>query len=266
LVTLPEGAIPLAEAALLLACEEYPQLEISPYLDQLDEIANLAHSKIQPSDSPLNTIEAINDVLFGIMGFRGNKENYHDPRNSYFNDVLERRIGIPITLSTVYLEVARRLRFPIVGVGLPGHFLVKYSDRTQEIFLDPFNCGEILTREDCARRMSELFGDSQPFSERMLASATPREILFRMLNNLKAIYLKAHAYDKGLAMVDMMLMVQPEDLDQYRDRGLLHLQLRQFEAATKDLNHYLKVVPDSEDKEEIEEHLKELKRIRAMMN
>src|SRR6266446_1007862 len=141
LVTLPDPAIPLAEAALLMACEEYPQLEISPYLDQLDEMAAGVRSKMRAGDSPLDTINTINNVLFDVLGFRGNKENYYDPRNSFFNDVLERRIGIPITLSAVYLEVARRLPFPIVGIGMPNHFLVKYADRRQEFLLDPFNRG-----------------------------------------------------------------------------------------------------------------------------
>jgi len=266
LVTLPEGAIPLAEAALLLACEEYPQLEISPYLDQLDEIADIARPKLRSGDSPLNTIDTINDVLFGIMGFRGNTENYDDPRNSFFNDVLERRTGIPITLSAVYLEVARRLSFPIVGVGMPGHFLVKYCDPTQELFLDPFNAGEILTQDDCARRFTRMFGETQQFSERMLAAVTPRQMLFRMLNNLKTIYLKFHAFDKGLAMVDMMLLADPDALEQHRDRGILHVQMRRFEAAIRDFDLYLKGMPDSKDREQVEDHLKELRRFQAMMN
>src|SRR5262245_41928826 len=189
LITLPEGAVPLAESALLMACEEYPQLEISPYLDRLDEIADFVRPRLNPSGSALDTIAAINDVLFGVVGFRGNTENYEDPRNSFFNDVLERRVGIPITLSAVYLEVARRVSFPVSGVGMPGHFLVKYADRSEEIFLDPFNGGQILSREDCARRFAEMFGD-QEFSERMLAIASPRQMLFRMLNNLKTIYMK----------------------------------------------------------------------------
>jgi regulator of sirC expression with transglutaminase-like and TPR domain len=163
-VTLPDGAVPLAEAALLLACEEYPQLEISPYLDRLDEIADFVRPKLHTGMSPLDTIEALNEVLFGVVGFRGNTENYNDPRNSFFNDVLERRMGIPITLSAVYLEVARRISFPIFGVGMPGHFLVKYGDRTQEFFLDPFNGGQILTRADCERRFSEMFGNEQEFT------------------------------------------------------------------------------------------------------
>ena len=161
LVTLPEGAIPLAEAALLLACEEYPQLESLP------TSINWMRSRISSVEdasraSPLWTPSTRSTMCCLVrMGFRGNTENYNDPRNSFFNDVLERRVGIPITLSTVYLEVARRLPFPIVGVGLPGHFLVKYSDRAQEVFLDPFNRGEILTRDDCSQRLAQIFGDSQ---------------------------------------------------------------------------------------------------------
>src|SRR6188508_2862718 len=177
LVTLPDGAVPLAETALLLACEEYPQLEISPYLDKLDEIAWHVQPKLNAHNSPLDTIETLNDVLFGVFGFRGNTENYNDPRNSFFNDVIERRMGIPITLSAVYLEVARRVGFPIFGVGMPGHFLVKYGDRTQEFFLDPFNSGQILSREDCERRFREMFGDEQEFSERMLDIVSPRQML-----------------------------------------------------------------------------------------
>jgi len=160
LVTLPDSAIPLAEAALILACEEYPQLEISPYLDMLDNMANVAQQRLRPKDSPVERVEKINTVLFETFGFRGATEDYYDPRNSFFNDVLDRRVGIPITLSAVYMEVSRRLSFPIVGVGMPGHFLVKYSDRREEFFLDPFNRGEILTREDCRNRLHEQYGDS----------------------------------------------------------------------------------------------------------
>jgi regulator of sirC expression with transglutaminase-like and TPR domain len=265
-VTLPDSAIPLAEAALILACEEYPQLEISPYLDILDNMANTAQQKLRPADSPVETIKKINTVLFETFGFRGATEDYYDPRNSFFNDVLDRRIGIPITLSAVYMEVSRRLNFPIVGVGMPGHFIVKYWDRREEFFLDPFNRGEILTRDDCRARLHERYGDSIEFDERLLARVTNRQILWRMLNNLKEIYLKAHTFDKGLAIVDMMLMVDPEEIPQFRDRGLLRLQLRQFEGASRDLEHYLRHSGGADDREEIENHLKELRRIRATMN
>ena len=266
LVTLPDAAIPLAEAALIMACEEYPQLELSPYLDMLDHIANSVQSKQSSSDTAVETVEKINTVLFDTYGFRGNTEDYYDPRNSFFNDVLDRRMGIPITLSTVYIEVSRRLNFPIAGVGMPGHFIVKYSDRRDEFFVDAYNRGEILTRDDCRARLSERYGDAVEFSDRLLARSTNRQILWRMLNNLKDIYLKGHAIDKCLSIVDMMLMVDSEDLIQFRDRGLLRLQLRQFDGAGRDLEHYLQHSPNAQDREEIENHVKELKRIRAMMN
>jgi len=265
-VTLPDSAIPLAEASLILACEEYPQLEISPYLDILDSMAEMAAQRLMPADTPMETIRKINTVLFEDFEFRGATEDYYDPRNSFFNDVLDRRIGIPISLSTVYMEVARRLNFPIVGVGMPGHFIVKYSDRSEEFFLDPFNRGEILTRDDCRNRIYERYGDSVEFTDRMLGRVTHRQILWRMLNNLKEIYLKAHAFDKGLAIVDMMLMVDPEELAQFRDRGLLRLQLRQFAGAARDLEHYVRHAAGAADREEIEGHLKDLRRIRAAMN
>ena len=266
LVTLPDSAIPLAEAALLMACEEYPQLEVSPYLDQLDHMAVMAQENLRVDDSPIQTVEKINTLLFETLGFRGNTDDYYDPRNSFFNDVLDRRVGIPITLSAVYLEVARRLKFPIVGVGMPGHFLVKFANRDDEFFLDPFNRGEILTREDCQLKLHEMYGDSLEFHDRLLGRVTNRQILARMLNNLKLIYLKAQAFDKGLAIVDMMLVTNPDDCEQFRDRGLLRLQLRQFEPARKDLTQYLTNCPAAHDREEIESHLKELKRIQAMMN
>ncbi len=266
LVTLPDSAIPLAEAALLMACEEYPQLEISPYLDQLDRMAQMAQKSLRAEDTPVQTVEKINAVLFETLGFRGNTEDYYDPRNSFFNDVIDRRVGIPITLSTVYMEVSRRLQFPISGVGMPGHFVVKFNNRSEEFFLDPFNRGMILSRDDCRARIKERYGDSLEFDERLLERVTNRQILARMLNNLKLIYLKAQAFDKGLAIVDMMLMVNPHDIEQFRDRGLLRLQLRQFEGAARDLTYYLRKSGNCQDREEIEDHLKELRRIQAMMN
>jgi regulator of sirC expression with transglutaminase-like and TPR domain len=266
LVTLPEGAIPLAESALLVACEEYPQLEISPYLDQLDQIAGIAQRKLRRRDTPVRAVKTINAVLFETLGFRGNTEDYYDPRNSFLNEVLDRRMGIPITLSAVYLEIGRRLNFPIAGVGLPGHFVVRYADNREEFFLDPFNGGAILTYEDCRARIQAFYGDSLEFNERLLAPVTHRQILSRMLNNLKAIYLKAQAFNKALAIVDMMLLVEPDDLEQLRDRGLLRFQLRQFEGAARDLHGYVRNRPDAPDLELIQGHLKEIKRFQVLMN
>jgi len=266
LVTLPEGAIPLAEAALLMACEEYPHLEVSPYLDRLDEIADAARPHIAQGAPAKDNAAAINSVLFDQFGFRGNSDDYYDPRNSFFNDVLDRRLGIPITLSAVYIEVARRLNFPVAGVGLPGHFIVKYRYGQEEFFLDPFEGGAFLSIDDCRARFASIYGEEAEFSDRFLSRASHRQILSRMLNNLKRIYLDAQAFDKGHAIVDMMIMVEPDEVHHYRDRGLLRIQLKQFESAAKDLEHYVKLAGESEDRSQIEEQLKELRRIRAMMN
>ena len=149
---------------------------------------------------------------------------------------------------------------------MPGHFIVKYADHREEFFVDPYNRGEILTRDDCRAKLHERYGDAIEFNDRMLARATNRQILWRMLNNLKDIYVKGHAIDKCLMVVDMMLMVDSEDLNQFRDRGLLRMQLRQFDGAGRDLEHYLQHAQNAQDREEIENHVKELKRIRAMMN
>jgi regulator of sirC expression with transglutaminase-like and TPR domain len=149
---------------------------------------------------------------------------------------------------------------------MPGHFLVKYWDRRDEFFIDAYNRGRILTREDCRTRLREQYGDAVEFSERLLGRATNRQIVWRMLNNLKDIYVKCRAIDKCLSIVDMMLIVDSDDLIQFRDRGLLRLQLRQFEGAGRDLEHYLQHAPDAQDRGEIESRVREVRRIRAMMN
>lgn len=266
LVTLPDGAIPLVEAALLMASEEYPQLEIGPYLDRLDEIAGAARLQVEGTATPVEKVIAINDVLFNRYGFRGNTDDYYDPRNSFLNDVIDRHLGIPITLSAIYIEISRRLDFAIQGVGLPGHFIVKYSDRNEEFFIDPFKAGALLTISDCRQFIRDNFGPSFEFSQRMVARVTNRQILWRMLNNLKKIYVDSKSFDKGLTIVDMMLMVEPDDIDQYRDRGLIRIQLRQFEGAVKDLEHYVKNTQESRERGTAEDQLRELRRIHAMMN
>lgn len=266
LVTLPDSGIPLAEAALLIACEEYPQLDLEPYLRWLDGVAQKINGRLDSGSTARDRAGRINETLFEDLGFKGNSDNYYDPRNSFLNDVIDRRLGIPITLSTVYLEIARRINLPLSGVGMPGHFIVKYAGADDEFFLDPYNGGEVLTRSDCFARLREAFGDSREFSDQLLARSTHKQILFRMLNNLKAIYLKASTFERAVNVVDMLLMVQPDETDQYRDRGLLRVQLRQFELATRDFETYLKAAPDAEDKDAIESQLNDLSKIRAMMN
>lgn len=270
LITLPDLGVPLAEAALLMACEEYPHLSIGPYLDELDHIAELVRRRtapgVSPADAPRETIDAINHVLFIDYGFEGNAENYYDPRNSFLNDVIDRRSGIPITLSAIYIEVSRRIGFEIDGVGMPGHFLVKYSSRDEEVFIDPFNKGSLLTPEDCRKLLVPGQLENDQSVEQWLRRVTNRHILTRMLANLKAIYLQAQTLDKALAMLDLMILTEPGALELYKERGILRLQLRLFDGAARDLKWYLKHAPDSADNSTVESYLKDVNRIRVMMN
>ena len=266
LITLPDLGIPLAEAALLLACEEYPHLKLGPYLDELDRMADGVERRTATDSSPIETIAAINQVLFVEYGFEGNGQTYYDPRNSFLNDVIERRTGIPISLSAIYIEVARRVGFDIDGVGMPGHFLVKHVSGTEEIFIDPFNQGSILTGEDCRRLLPPGQFETDQSIEPWLRRVTNRQILTRMLVNLKSIYLQAQTFDKALLMLDLMILTAPDTLELYKERGLLRLQLRQFKGAAGDLRWYLKHSPDSADNSKIESYLMDVNRIRTMMN
>ncbi len=149
----PQERVPLAEAALHIARTEYPALDVAPYLERLAEMSRVVAGRLGAARDIYSQLEAINAHLFGELGFRGNQQGFYDPRNSFLNDVLEQRTGIPITLSVVYIDVGRRLGLPLAGVGLPGHFLVGYRGDGREIYIDPFHQGLLLTREDCAGRL-----------------------------------------------------------------------------------------------------------------
>ena len=266
LIHLPDLALPLAETALLLACEEYPQLALSPYLAHLDDMAGDVDNRLRGKRSALETIRTINEVLFDEYGFSGNSSEYYDPRNSFLNDVLDRRTGIPIALSAIYMEVAQRIGFQIDGVGIPGHFIVKHVSRTEEIFLDPFNSGTVLTRDDCRQLILKMRGNENGDIDRWLVRVTHRQIVLRMLNNLKIIYMNGGAFDKALSMLELMALTDSSDPSIYKECGMLRLQLRQFGQTAKDLTRYLKLAPDADDRETIENYLKDIRRIRAMMN
>jgi len=263
IVTLPDLAIPLAEAALLLACEEYPQLSFGPYLEFLDTAAGRVREVTGGRVSARSTIQALNSILFDEYGFSGNETDYYDPRNSFLNDVIDRRTGIPITLSAVYMAVAERIGFNIDGIGLPGHFIVRHRVGEEDFFLDPYNKGMRLTPELLREMTSAAGAGSDP--EPWLTRSTHREILLRMLDNLRMIYLKRHAFDKVISMLNLMVIAEPEAHDLYRQRGLLHLQTGQFEAAAGDLRRYLRNQKD-QDATRVQEALGALGRIRAMLN
>jgi len=261
-----DADLELDRAALLIAAEEYPSLEIMQYLRQLDGLAEAAKATDDVRADPLARMTRLNHLLFDEQGFHGNADNYYDARNSFLNDVLDRRTGIPITLSVVYLEVARRIGLKLYGVGMPGHFIVKYDDGEREIFMDPFHGGRLLTEDRCREMIAEMYNGEMKFQPAFLRAVTGKQILFRMLQNLKAIYARATDHHKMLGAVERMLLVQPDAVTEIRDRGLIYFARGQYGEARKDLEEYLRLSPLAEDAGEIKKRLTQLRQRQAQLN
>jgi regulator of sirC expression with transglutaminase-like and TPR domain len=239
--------IDLAKASLDYAQAEYSNLDVQEYLDTLDIMAAEINSRLPQSRYPLKVINTINNYLFEDLKFQGNTQDYYDPNNSFLNKVIERKKGIPITLSVLYLEIAKRIDFPMIGVGMPGHFLIRPEFEDVGIFVDPFNQGEILFEQDCAERLQQLYQQPIELEPRFLAAVTSRQILARMLTNLKYIYLNRRQFNKVLATINGILMLFPHHPNELRDRGLLYYELDQWNQACLDLESYLTILPNAED-------------------
>lgn len=261
IAALDAEAIPLDRAALVMALEEYPELDIPAYLKRIDGLAARAEVLIGIDRSPVNVIEGINEALFIQEGLRGNSDDYYDPRNSYLNQVLDRKLGIPISLSLLYMEVAKRIGFSIQGIGFPGHFLVKHAAGKKEIIVDPFNLGRILTWNDCQELLDKIYKESVTMNASLLQPMEKRTILTRMLFNLKSIYTQKEQYFKALSVIDKILMLNPGTPSELRDRGLIYMQTSLFAEALADLESYLAqtVVPD--DGSSIKNHVKMLRSV-----
>jgi regulator of sirC expression with transglutaminase-like and TPR domain len=257
-----DGLIHLDEAALLIAQTEYPQLDVAAQLARIDGLASRADC--DPGRPPLENLVSLNHLLFEEENLSGNEEDYDDPRNSYLNDVLDRKKGIPITLSLVYMEVARRRAIPVVGVGFPGHFLVKYLTGAGEILLDPYNRGIILSREDCAGRLKVHFGEEAEVKPEYLVASTHKQILARMLNNLKGSYFRRRNFAKVLTMIELAMTIDPGSRNEIRDRAMVYYLMRRYAQAVADFKTYLSLTPP--DDPQAKEALSMLHRIRAMMN
>jgi regulator of sirC expression with transglutaminase-like and TPR domain len=248
----PDTEIELAKAALYIAQEEFPHIDVHQYLDRLNEMA-LAVNQNLPADSyPLPVIKCINQHLYEGLGYKGNQTDYYDPRNSFLNEVIDRRLGIPITLAVVYLDIARRIGFPMVGIGMPGHFLIRPDFPDAGIFVDAFNQGEVLFEQDCLELLRKIY--QQPLSSlppEFLAPVTSKQILARMLTNLKFIYLQQSELAKALGTVERILLIFPDALREVRDRGLLQFQLGNLTAAILDLETYVEQAPANADTDNI---------------
>jgi regulator of sirC expression with transglutaminase-like and TPR domain len=239
--------VDLARAALAIAREEYPQLDEVRYLAQLDALAARALRGLPPGASPERKVGRINAVLFHELGFSGNHTDYYDPRNSFLNEVLDRRTGIPITLSLVYIEVGRRCGLRVDGVGFPGHFLCKVPLQEGELVVDAFHRGRLLGLDEIKRRLAAAVGDQVKFDPRVLRSARPREILVRMLQNLRSVYLERNDSPRALSAVDRLLLLAPDNVRSLRDRARLCEELGGAAAAAIDLEKVLALDPHAVD-------------------
>lgn len=252
MVARPEPEVDLAAAALLIAAEAYPQLTPEPYLRRLDELAERVRDRQWDSTAPVVMLQDLGRVLFEEEGFRGNAEAYYDPRNSFLNDVLDRRLGIPITLSVVFLEVGWRLGLPLHGVNFPGHFLVRYDGEALKLLVDPFQGGTIRFEDEAQELLDLVYGGAVRMQPGFLRPADRKDILVRMLENLKGTYLNNRNDERALGALERILLVLPDSADHVRDRGMVLTRLGRDGDAADALRHYLQLLPDAPDRVRIE--------------
>ncbi len=258
--------IPLVETALAIAEEEYPGLAERAYLARIEELAASARRRLPERRSSADALRAVRQVLFDEAGFRGNEADYYDPRNSFLNEVLDRKLGIPISLSVLFLAVARQVGLTVEGVAFPGHFLVTHRAAGRELFIDPYRGGELLTAADCAERYRALTHGKGAFDPRFLESATTSQILGRMLHNLKKIYAELGDDLRTLWTIDRLLLLFPGNLAERRDRGLVSARLGGRDAAVADLEAYLAASPGAGDAREVRELAQTLRQGRTFLN
>jgi len=259
----------VAIAALLIARVEYPRLDSGPYLDTLDALGREASKRVEGLIDLSERIAVLNDYVFRELGFVGNETTYDDPRNSFLNEVLDRRTGIPITLAAVYMEIARRAGVYVSGVNFPGRFLM----RSQDLIIDPFGGGRLLSEDACRDLLRDHVGEEAEWDAHLLSRATKPQMLARMLLNLKRLYVRMYSFPQALDVTNLLLAVDPTALNELHDRGLLAYHLNDFSAALRDLQTYLRLsskTPSSEkerdERAEIWEHVKALRRRVASFN
>ncbi|MBI4885981.1 MAG: transglutaminase family protein [Acidobacteria bacterium] len=273
----------LAPAALVIARLEYPHLDAAAYLERLDALGGHArecidrHQHETGDDSLPARIRSVNQFLFERERFTGNRERYEDPRNSCLNEVLDRRTGIPITLSIVYMEIGRRAGLRIDGVNFPGHFLVRVPQEggrdARSLIIDPFHAGALLSEPDCRRLLQKHVGSEVAFSPSLLAPATRAQIVARMLLNLKRLYVHMRSFPQARDATELLLAITPSALGELRDRGLLAFHLNDITGALRDLQTYLTLTAvgqvdksTRDERRQIWEHVKTLRRRIAGLN
>lgn len=263
LVSAPDADVDLGYGALLIARIQHPDLEPAHALKRLDELA--ARSGAGSVGDPVHALHRLREFLFEEEGFRGNTEDYYDPRNSCLNDVLDRRLGIPITLSVLTMEIGRRVGLPILGVGLPGHFVVRADVTAEPVLLDPFDGGEVVTHERAADLVARALGHRVTLNDEHFAPVGRRQILSRMLTNLRIAHGRRHDWDKTLAICEYLLALA-ESPAHVRDRGTALVRLGQLHRGLADWERYLNASPQAEDAETVRWHLRRARQRLAVLN
>ena len=268
LVTRPDEALDIAGIALALAADAYPDLDPGVYLSWLDATADAIADAADRSMPLPERLAMLDRQLFEVEGFSGNRDDYFDPRNSFLNDVIERRTGIPITLSVVYLEVGWRLGLPLVPVSFPGHFLVS-STGARRVFIDPFDRGARVGTDDLVARLAPMAGgrdQARRFLPRAIAPASRREVAMRILRNLKQIYARRQEHDRLLVVSNRMVALDPNDAAALRERGHVLARLECYQAAWHDYRHYLRLAPFAEDAADIRARAERLRPVATRLN
>ncbi len=256
---LPDEQIDLARAAFLLSASENSAVAVEEQMGLLDSLASAASTRLGAERDPLASVNTLSEYLFGELGFRGNDEDYYDPRNSCLDEVLKRRLGIPITLSLVYIETGARLGIPLIGVGMPAHFLVRHND-VDNLIIDPFQFGILLSEEECAERLRQSLGESVPWNPRYLDPVGNRDYIARIVRNLKGSYLRLRDYPRALRLFEWLLSLeQPLSVDQ-RERGVVWLRLGEYERALIDLQACLDTEPDSPEADAVQQLIDRVRR------
>jgi len=274
LVAREDARIDLAHACLLIAEDAYPGLDVADYLAEFERLAHRLRARLPQAHSAEEKVIALNAFLFEDLGFTGNVEAYYDPRNSYLNEVMDRRTGIPISLSIVYIELGRRIGLPLEGVSFPGHFLVRVRVRGGVLMLDPFAGGAPQSVDELRERVarvipSEVTGgvavEDLPLDQ-FIEAASNRQILARVLRNLKGIYRESDAPGQLLDVLNRMLVLNPHSRGDLRDRGLVYERLECWRPALQDLTAYLELEPDAADLAEIRARVIDLRGLCARLN
>jgi regulator of sirC expression with transglutaminase-like and TPR domain len=269
-----DARIDLARACLLIAQDAYPELDVERYMGEIERMATRLRARLPQNCGAEERVVALNQFLYEDLGYWGNTEDYYDPRNSYLNEVIERKTGIPITMSILYMELGRRIGLPLEGVSFPGHFLVRLPLRGGMLVLDPFAGGAPQSEDELRSRVKRVIpdgvADDLPAAElpldQFLEPATNRQILTRVLRNLKAIYRESDKPDRMLDVLNRMLLVTPDASAELRDRGYVYQRLECYRAALKDLSDYAEHEPDAPDLDEVRSRLMELSALCARLN